>query len=83
MRWGMICASGVRPRHTHGPMSIATAIQQLAAVLTASTEVVEALQAIRDGYTDDAYERLEEQHPLVASLISSVCDLEFELERND
>lgn len=63
-------------------MTIVKTIQQLAALATASVDVVEALQAIRDGYTDDAYERMETEHPLVAALISAACDLEYEVERD-
>jgi hypothetical protein len=57
-----------------------TTIKQLAALGTASAEVVDALQAIRDGYTDEEYERLEADHPLIAALVSSACDLEYALE---
>lgn len=63
-------------------MTIVNTIQQLAALATASVDVVEALQAIRDGYTDEAYERMEQEHPLVAALISAACDLEYEVERD-
>lgn len=61
-------------------MNIVTTIKQLAELATASAEVVDALQAIRDGYTDEAYERLEAEHPLIAALVSSACDLEYALE---
>jgi type II secretory pathway component PulF len=64
-------------------MGIATTIKQLAELATASVDVVEALQAIRDGYSDEAYERLEAEHPLVAALVSSACDLEYAVERDD
>jgi type II secretory pathway component PulF len=71
--------------HTDGvpritDVNIVTTIQQLVALGTASAEVVDALNAIRDGYTDEAYERLEAEHPLIAALISSACDLEYALE---
>jgi hypothetical protein len=61
-------------------MNIVTVIKQLAELATASAEVVDALQAIRDGYTEEEYERLEAEHPLIASLVSSACDLEYALE---
>lgn len=61
-------------------MDIVTAIKQVAELATASAEIVDALNAIRSGYTDEEYEQLEEQHPLIAALVSSACDLEYALE---
>lgn len=61
-------------------MNIVIAIKQLAELATASADVVEALQAIRDGYTDEEYEQIEEDHPLIAALVNSACDLEYALE---
>lgn len=62
-------------------MTIINTIEQLAALATASTEVVAALQVIRDGYTDEAFERLEQDHPLVAQLLTAAVELEYHLER--
>lgn len=70
--------SGGVPRTT--AVNIVATIKQLAELATASAEVVDALQAIRDGYSEEEYEQLEADHPLIAALVSSACDLEYALE---
>ena len=66
------------PRTT--AVNILNTIQQLAQLGAASADVVEALQAIRAGYSDEAYERFEEEHPLVAALVAAACEVEAALE---
>jgi len=61
-------------------MNVIDTIRQLAQLGAASADVVEALQAIRTGYSDEAYERLEEEHPLVAALVTAACEVEAALE---
>ena len=61
-------------------MNIITTIKQLAELGTTAAQVVAALQAIRSNYSDEAVERLETEHPLIADLLSAAVELEAALE---
>jgi type II secretory pathway component PulF len=63
-------------------MNTRTAIEalgQIATVISAAESVVAALQALRDGTTEDQWEQLCSSE-LVDALISSCMDMESELE---
>jgi len=60
-------------------MDLATALLNLAQVVDAGNDVVAALQAIRDGISDEKYEALEAEYPLIAELMNACCELEHHL----
>lgn len=54
-------------------------LDQLAQIVVAGNDVVAALQAIRDGISDEKFEALEIEHPLIAELLNACCELEHYL----
>lgn len=63
-------------------MELSTALVHLAHTVDAAQKAVSALDAIRAHYSDEEYEALEEQHPLLADLIASVASIEDALAGN-
>lgn len=66
----------------HGQMKISEGIEAIVGLLglLSSAEVVaEALQAMRDGTTDEEWEQII-ANPLVDELISACMDLEYKLQ---
>lgn len=60
--------------------SLATQIQGLAAILSSAEEVIQKFQALRDACSDEEFEQLHQVVKL-GDLLSSLSDLEYDLER--
>ena len=56
------------------------ALAQTAVVIDSAESVVAALQALRDGTTDEQWEQLIEQNELLVNLICACVELEADLE---
>lgn len=63
-------------------MSLANSLLHLAQVVDASAGVANAMQALRDAYSDEEWSAIEESHPLIAELASACASLEDCLEGN-
>ena len=63
-------------------MSLANSLLHLAQVVDASAGVANAMQALRDAYSDEEWSAIEEAHPLIAELASACASLEDCLEGN-
>jgi hypothetical protein len=63
-------------------MSLANSLIHLAHVVEASADVANAMQAIRDAYSDAQWAVIEDAHPLIAELVSACASLEDCLEGN-
>lgn len=64
-------------------MDIIASLQKLTQLAIASAEVVDALNAIREGYSDEEYEQIEVQYPLIAAIVSAAADLEHALQNDE
>lgn len=83
--------AGIAPCHAMGyiggattppPMNLASSLIHLAHVVEASAAVANAMQAIRDAYSDAQWAVIEDAHPLIAELASACASLEDCLEGN-
>jgi hypothetical protein len=64
-------------------MSLATTLLKLAQLADAGAEMIPLLQAVRDGYTDEQWAQVEEEHPLICELITACGDVEAAVEALD
>ena len=55
------------------------ALETLGELLDDAREVVAALRAMREAYTDDQWEQMESNHPAIVTLIISCVELEATL----
>lgn len=61
-------------------MSLATTLLSIAKLADASTEMLPLLEEVRNAYTDEEWEALEEAHPALCSLVGACADIEAALE---
>lgn len=63
-------------------MNLTDSLIHLARVVDAGAHVATAMQAIRERYSDDEWDAIEEAHPLIAELVNACTELEDCLEGN-
>lgn len=63
-------------------MDFTNSLIHLGYVVDAGARVATAMQAIRERYSDDEWDAIEEAHPVIAELVSACASLEDCLEGN-
>ena len=61
-------------------MPLATTLLSIAKLADASAEMLPLLVEVREAYTDDEWEELEEAHPALCGLVGACADIEAALE---
>jgi hypothetical protein len=64
-------------------MSLATNLLRIAQLADAASEMLPLLEQVRNAYTDNEWEALEEAHPALCALVGACADIEAAVEALD